>query len=199
MCCGLSLTSTGYGSSVPRIFCRSISFEFLTVFIRVISCVLVDHFLAAQKDNIREDARLGRTLGDLEWFDKLVGEQASGAFAMVETGDFDAAIDLVAQAVDVLRVLQHVRHFTSLLTQFGIAGDVGRGVVPYIQIDGGRAGHGFSHRGNPLGWTFSDPDEWADAPVFQWAASAIGASSPAESQRRALVGSSCVVVMTTAA
>jgi hypothetical protein len=134
------------------------------------------------------DARLGRTLGDLEWFDKLVGEQAAGAFAMVETGDFDAAIDLVAQAVDVLRVLQHVRHFTSLLTQFGIAGDVGRGVVPYIQIDGGRAGHGFSHRGNPLGWTFSDPDEWADAPVFQWAASAIGASSPAESQRRALIG-----------
>jgi hypothetical protein len=133
-------------------------------------------------------ARQGRTVDNVEWFDKLVAEQASGVFAMVEAGDLDAAIDLVAQAVDLLRVLQHVRHFTSELTQFGIAGDVGRGVVPYIKIDGGQVGQGFSRRGNSLGWTFSDPDQWANAHVFQWAARAIGASSPGESRRRALIG-----------
>jgi hypothetical protein len=134
------------------------------------------------------NARQGRALSNVEWFDELIAEQKSGAFATVEAADLDAAIDLVAQAVDVLRVLQHVRYFTSQLTQFGIAGDVGRGVVSYIQVEGAQVGRGFSRRGNPLGWTFSDPDEWDRSPVFQWAASAIGASSPSESQRRALVG-----------
>ncbi|UFN96770.1 hypothetical protein [Micromonospora aurantiaca] len=134
------------------------------------------------------DVRQGRALGSVEWFDELGAGQGPSAFAGVDAADLDAAIDLVAQAVDVLRVLQHVRYFTSELTQFGIAGDVGRGLVPYIQIEGAQVGRGFSHRGNALGWTFSDPDDWGSSPVFQWAASAIGASSPGESQRRALVG-----------
>jgi ribosome modulation factor len=137
---------------------------------------------------VANGARQGLALSNVEWFDKVVAEQGSGTLASVEAGDLDAAIDLVAQAVDVLRVFQHVRHFTSELAQFGIAGDVGRGVVPYIQTDRGQAGRGSSHRGNHLGWTFSNPDEWTNAPVFQWAARAIDASSHAESQRRALVG-----------
>ena len=85
-------------------------------------------------------------------------------------------------------VLQHVRHFRMELTQFGIAGDIGRGMVSYLKIDPVRSWHGLSHRGSSLGWRFSDPDEWNDAAVFQWAASAIGVASPSESQRRTLVG-----------
>jgi hypothetical protein len=123
-----------------------------------------------------------------EWFDERVAEFGSDACAMVEAVDRDAAIDLVVQAVDVLRVLQHVRHFKMELTQFGIAGDIGRGVLSYLEIDPSQSWSGSFYRGNSLGWTFDDPNEWADAPVFRWAASAIGASSPSESQRRALIG-----------
>src|SRR5690349_7547254 len=107
---------------------------------------------------------------------------------MVEATDFDTAIDRVAQAIDVLRVLQHVRHFRIELTQFGIAGDVGRGIVRYIKLDPEQSWSGSTLRGSPLGWTFDNPDEWINAPAFQWAADAINASSPPESQRRALIG-----------
>lgn len=136
-----------------------------------------------------DDAQQGTALRHDERFDSLVAEQRAGAFAQAEADDLDGAIDLVAQAVDVLRVLQHVRHYEYLVTpQFGIAGDVGGGVVPFVQVDDGLTGHGFSYRGNPFGWIFSDPDEWTNAPVFRWVGDAIGASSPTESQRRALIG-----------
>lgn len=137
---------------------------------------------------VSNDVRQRRALSNVEWFNEAVAELRSDACAMVEAANLDAAIDLVAQAVDVLRVLQHVRHFTSKLPQFGIAGDVGRGGMSYIQIDPDQLWRGFLHRGNSLGWTFSNPDEWADAAVFQWAAGAIDTSSPPESQRRALIG-----------
>jgi hypothetical protein len=132
------------------------------------------------------DAQQGRAPGKVAWLDKQAAEHTT--FGVVDANDRDEAVDRVAQAADVLRVFQHVRHFTSPLTQFGIAGDVGEGSLQYFTIDGGRAGHGVSRRGNPLGWAFSDPDEWNDAPVFQWAAGGIGASSPTESQECALVG-----------
>jgi hypothetical protein len=124
----------------------------------------------------------------VDQLEKVVAEQESGAIAVVVSDDIGTAIDLIGQAVDVLRVLQHVRHFTSQLTQFGIAGDVSRGVVAYLRTDGEQRGQGFSRRGDAIGWAFSDPDEWANAQAFQWAASAIGAVSPGESQRRALIG-----------
>jgi hypothetical protein len=131
---------------------------------------------------VSNDVRQGLVPSDVEWFDKVVAVLGSGACAIVEAADRDAAIDLVAQAVDVLRVFQHVRYFCSELAQFGIAGDVGRGVVSYIKIGPDQSGRGFLYRGNSLGWTFSNPDEWTDAPVFQWAARAIGVSSPPESR-----------------
>lgn len=137
---------------------------------------------------VTDAVRQQKAPSSAEWFNERVAELGSGACAMVEAVDRDAALDLVAQAVDVLRVLQHVRHFKMELTQFGIAGDIGSGVVSYMEIDPTQSWSGSFHRGNPLGWTFNDPDEWANAPVFQWAASAIGASSPSESQRRALIG-----------
>jgi hypothetical protein len=134
-----------------------------------------------------KDARDGQEWG-VDRIEKVVAEQASGAIAVVVADDIDTALDLISQAIDVLRVLQHVRHFTSQLTQFGIAGDVSHGVVAYLRTDGEQRGQGFSRRGEAIGWAFSDPDEWVNAPAFQWAAGAIGAVSPGESRRRALIG-----------
>lgn len=139
--------------------------------------------LSAAKDAAQRSWTL-----DHDWIEERFAEFGSTSCAVVQVADLDMAIDLVAQAVDVLRVFQHVRHFTSELTHFGIAGDVGRGVVPYLKLDPIRSWSGSVHRGNSLGWSFNDPDEWANAPVFRWAAGAIGTSTPSESQRRALIG-----------
>jgi hypothetical protein len=62
------------------------------------------------------DARQGRTLGNDEWFDKLGAEQASCAFATVEARTSTRRSMSSPERVDMLRVLQHVRHFTSQLT-----------------------------------------------------------------------------------
>jgi hypothetical protein len=128
------------------------------------------------------------TRNRVEGFHRLVDERSTGAFAQVDAADIDEAIDLVAQAVDVLRVFQHVRHFTTILTQFGIAGDVGGGVVPYATAGTQGTGYGFSHRGEVLGWTFDDPGEWVASEAFQWVATAIGSSRVTPAQRRAMVG-----------
>ncbi|MFD6713615.1 hypothetical protein ACFWDB_06940 [Micromonospora chalcea] len=49
------------------------------------------------------DARQGRALGNVEWFDELGAGQGPSAFA---AADLDAAIDLVAQAVAIRDDLQ---------------------------------------------------------------------------------------------
>lgn len=126
--------------------------------------------------------------GDRDFFKSQSEAQGAGAIAKVESVDHDGAIDLVAQAVDLLRVFQHVRYFTSHLTQFGIAGDVGRGVVPFGVTEDGHAGVGFKQRGEALGWTFDDSAVWAEASAFRWVADAIGSGVLSQSERRALVG-----------
>jgi hypothetical protein len=123
-----------------------------------------------------------------QWFDDAVRDLHAGAFAEVSAEDLDGALGLVSQAVDILRVFQHVRHYTTRLTQFGVVGDVRRGLVPYAVTDGDRAGQGFTTRGEAIGWSFTDEAEWLEAPVFHWVASAVGAASPSEAQRRALIG-----------
>jgi hypothetical protein len=135
-----------------------------------------------------EDALHGRSPATVEWFDSFATEQRPTAFGMVQASDLDAAIEFVAQAVDLLRVFQHVQYFTSQLPQFGLAGDVGSGLMRYLWTEGERLGQALSRRGNALGWTFDDSDIWADSSAFQCAAGAIGASEPSESQRRTLVG-----------
>jgi ribosome modulation factor len=128
----------------------------------------------------------GAPLADL--FTKQVEEQQGGAVARVESDDRDNAISMVAAAVDVLRVFQHVRHFQTELPHFGLPGDVGNDVLVYAVLDSERSGHGFSFRGPHLGWTFSDPDEWPRAQVFNRVADAIAAGDPTPGARRALVG-----------
>src|SRR5687768_973572 len=104
------------------------------------------------------------------WFFDTVEEMKAGAFAYVNADDFDEALVLVTQAVDVLRVFQHARHYTTELTQFGVPGDVQPAVLPYAVTQDDRAGLGFKNRGHAVGWTFSDPSEWASADIFRWVA-----------------------------
>ena len=123
----------------------------------------------------------------LEPFEEVIDEQAAGAIASVVASDLDIAVDLVVQAVDVLRVFQHMRYGTDHLPHFGIAGDVGHGTLAYAQV-GERSGHGFSHRGQFLGWTFNDPQAWEEAAVVRAVAAGIGLTDQSEGHRRALVG-----------
>ena len=123
-----------------------------------------------------------------DWFDDLVQEHKTGALAYADAPDIGNAIALVSQAVDVLRLYQHVRYWTTQLTHFGLAGEVGRGVVPYAELESDRPGRGVLNRGDAIGWTFAEQDNWADEPLFHWVAAAIGSTSPTEAQRRALVG-----------
>jgi hypothetical protein len=121
-------------------------------------------------------------------FETLVTDVRAGAVAEVDASELEDAVGTVAQAVDVLRMFQHVRHYTTKLTQFGVAGDVSRGRMSYATRDANGTGYGFASRGELLGWTFSDPTEWPQASTFRWVGSAIGASQPTEAERRALVG-----------
>ena len=122
-------------------------------------------------------------------FEASVEEQRSAAIASVEAEDLETAIDAIGPAIDVLRVFQQVVYGYTRLGQFGLAGDVGRGLVPYARTgaDIGN-GHGFSHRGEMIGWEFTKQDDWQDAPEFRWAAEGIGSEAPHDARRRALVG-----------
>lgn len=120
----------------------------------------------------------------VELFQKRVGELQIATFAQADGADIGAAIDLVAQAVDVLRVFQHVRYGMTKLTCFGLPGELGHSVLPYIKD---RSLLGFNRQGEHLGWTFSNDDDWKGARVFQWVGQTIGCADATEAQRRALI------------
>lgn len=120
--------------------------------------------------------------------DEMFADHGTGAIAQVDASDRDDALALVGAAVDVLRVYQHVRHWQYPIGQFGLAGDLGQGALIYGQIGGDRAGTGWMHRGDRLGWTFSATEDWSAEATFRQVAAAIGRASPTEGERRALVG-----------
>lgn len=157
--------------------------------LRVPSAWTIGPVVVRPSDDVR--AELDREFGDRpgrEPFEELLAEQQAGAIADLDAADHDHAIDVVAKAVDVLRVFQHVQHWTSALTQFGLSGDLSRGVIPYAELGDERRGYGFTTRGEHLGWAFVDDEEWNSASLFHWVASGIDAASPTEAQRRALIG-----------
>lgn len=124
-----------------------------------------------------------------ERFEEDVEKASVTTFGEIAAESFDQAFDQVALAVDVLRVLQHVRHYTTRLTQFGVMGSVPRSVVHYgVLDDEARAGHGWTRRGEAVGWKFTDSHEWKSATAFRWAADAIGSRAPTEAAQRALIG-----------
>ena len=109
-------------------------------------------------------------------------------FGQVDAQDLDAGINLVAQAIDLLRVFQHVRCGMIKPTLFGLPTEIGHAVVPYIvATTGTQARLGFTHKGERLGWTFSDDDAWQGAQVYHWIGRAIGQPDATESQRRSLI------------
>lgn len=124
----------------------------------------------------------------VERFEEEAEKASVTTFGEITAKDFDEAFDQVALATDVLRVLQHVRHYTDRLTQFGVVGSVRRSVVHYGVLKEGKAGYGWKSRGEAVGWAFTDTEEWKSATAFQWAAAAIGSTTPPEAARRALIG-----------
>ena len=61
---------------------------------------------------------------------RQLADYRTGALASVEASTFEAAVDLIAEAVGVLRVFQHVRSAVEPLPQFEVAGEIGQGVLP---------------------------------------------------------------------
>lgn len=140
-----------------------------------------------------EDA-LGRLQeqSDAEWgerFAPFLAEIQAGSVAEVVAQDADEAIDLVGQAIDLLRVFQHVRHFTTDLAQFGLPGDLRHEAIHFARVTADDIGYGVRSRGQARGWTFSDPEAWPQAKVFLAVARAIGRDDVSEGHRRALIGS----------
>jgi|GEM_PF-3458313 len=123
-----------------------------------------------------------------EQFDAEVEKRKITTLALIDADEIRAAVDLVAQAVDVLRVFQHVRYWDSKLTLFGLAGEVRTGFLPFTRIGEDHASTGFIHLGENLGWTFGTDTDWISASAFRWAGESIGDPHRTEAQRRALVG-----------
>lgn len=122
-----------------------------------------------------------------DFFQQRMKDLKVRTMAGVEATDLDAAIDLVAQGVDVLRLFQHVRYWMCELTYFGLVTEIDHGIVPYVQEVGERSLIGIRRQGESLGWTFSDDRDWRTADAFHWVAGAIGEPSAGEAQRRALI------------
>lgn len=120
---------------------------------------------------------------------RFVEELEQGTVALVEAADIDAALDLVTQATDLLRVFQKkgARHRT---TMFGLPGQLYRSHVRYLTV-GDRAGPGVRNRGEAVGCTFDDAahDAWLGSRTFTSLAALVGVDHPLEEgHRRALLG-----------
>lgn len=131
-----------------------------------------------------------RTLKPAEQLRNYAEQYHSTAVAAVHADSFEDAAEQAAQAVDILRLFQHARYWTTTITKFGLGGmHVSARSLPYVVVfDEGRHGIGGKSYGVHTGWTFASDDDWESAEVFHWMASAIGAEDASEGQRRALIG-----------
>ena len=121
-------------------------------------------------------------------FDHDAADMKCNAFAEVTEESIDAALDVIEDAVDVLRVYQQARAL-GLCAMFGLPGDTYRSKIIYAQA-GERTGFGGRARGDALGWTFTDTAlaDFMASLAFQFVADAIGMATPPEGARRALLG-----------
>jgi hypothetical protein len=139
-------------------------------------------------EGLAEVESANRESQPLTGFSDSVREANAGAIARTETADKDAAFERVASAVDVLRIFQHVHYYTSKLPHFGMPGDLPSAGAIYAVTGGERPGYGYGHRGEFVGWTFSDAAVWPSDATFNAVASAIGDDGAREGMRRALIG-----------
>jgi hypothetical protein len=124
-----------------------------------------------------------------EAFTRQLADYRTGAMASVEAPDFETGLGQIVQVVRLLRVFQHVIHGVDSLSQFEIAGEIGKGVLPYmVQSSDGGFEYGLKSRGDPIGWTFKDRSAWENNEAFRWMADGIGRPASSDGQGRALVG-----------
>lgn len=123
-----------------------------------------------------------------ERFDRGVAEMKCDAFAEIEAETVDSALDVIEDAVDVLRVYQQARAL-GRCGVFGLPGDTQRTTFFYAQV-GERTGFGGRFRGDVLGWTFTESSlaDFSNSPAFRFVADTVGAATPSEGARRALLG-----------
>lgn len=121
-----------------------------------------------------------------ERFEERIAEAHITALAKVVVEDRTEAIGLVRDALDVLRVFQHLEYGITRLSQFGLADDVGGGAIFYTQ-QRDRTGFSAMYLGHATGWTFTDVGRWNSSALRQVAES-IGVETAPEGHVRALRG-----------
>lgn len=120
---------------------------------------------------------------------EIADEMRHGTAAQVDATDIDEALDLVAVAIDILRVFQKVRYNMTKTTMFGLPGQLYRSRTRYIAV-GEVNGPGFRNKGEVPGFTLDGEAyaAWNDSEVFPAVAALVGTSPDADGHRRALVG-----------
>lgn len=111
--------------------------------------------------------------------------------AAVSAASVDEAIDLVIDALAVVRVFHDRTRIVKGTPTFGLAGEVFQRNLLYVALDdSGNHGAGFVRGGDSIGFTFSGAAHarWLNAADLQFVASCIGAATFSESGRRALLG-----------
>ena len=141
--------------------------------------------------------RLDRGGGAPIWFDTFVDKWTKDQLdpftvAEVQCSEPHEAFEHIADALAILRLLQHLRNPTinTHLQPFGLPGQVAPPWrVGYIDLIGGPS-LGYVAGDSIPGWTFSDDDYFAlqADPGLQFVASAIAKPDRSRLERRALLG-----------
>ena len=137
---------------------------------------------AMPRDPRRPDHPVFRT-----WLDGRVSALSASAAAEVCVTDADdagamaGALELVASALAIMRVIQYMRNPMNRLDHqaFGLPGDVPSAVLDYVVI-GDALTVGAARSGALAGWTFSDADHqaWMADPAFRFLDQALSCPEP---------------------
>jgi hypothetical protein len=121
------------------------------------------------------------------WLDSRVSPLSASVVAEVcvtdadDAGTMAGALELVASALAIMRVVQHMRNPMNGMDHqtFGLPGDVRSVVLDYVVI-GDALTVGAARSGALSGWTFSDADHqaWMADPAFRFLDHALGRPEP---------------------
>jgi hypothetical protein len=121
------------------------------------------------------------------WLDSRVFALSDSAVAEVYLTDADdagamaGALELVASALAIMRVVQHMRNPMNRMEHqtFGLPGDVPSAILDYVVI-GDALTAGAARSGALAGWTFSNADHqtWMADPAFRFLDHALSCPGP---------------------